>query len=568
MISCIHMSELPVPTLPEVPAQPAYEVPLARTEVPTPHPAQRSKKRIVLIGGSLIVGIGALCGLGYAAWSGYVPNPLTPRPSIDQVIAALEEITTARIDTSLHLFIAPKDADVSPLDFSLFTQAASDDEHASFVASTVLSLIPGDLDLAADITSTFSREDRDTDNEVRLAGTYTGNNVTANIDLTTRSVDGSTYVKPDAIPFPFPLFDFTQLKDTWINISKKNSRKISSIAPQTTSEKNQPDIHAELLTLFTRGIEDGSIIFSVPMRVTHNEERLWKTTLVIDGEKLQSTIAALGEERSTLFPNTTTFALFTDDFLTTNGKERTKDIYRELFARTSLTLFINDDALPVALSFLTRIAPTFTKTELESQQITLDAQLTLLNINEPLTITAPEQSISTYQAGARLIGQSVEEIERSEQLSTIKDLQKALSAYYEIYTTYPERLDDLIGTELPSRTETVLQIPPDLLTQEPYPYTATSTTYALSYLIPEKEGDDMSSYEIIPGTNTATQDFLSEEYAKMADDDSDGLSAFEELLFNTSDTNPDSDSDGFSDKNEVDNGYNPAGEGVLILAEE
>ena len=48
------------------------------------------------------------------------------------------------------------------------------------------------------------------------------------------------------------------------------------------------------------------------------------------------------------------------------------------------------------------------------------------------------------------------------------------------------------------------------------------------------------------------------------DDDKDGLTLFEEAYFVTNDLNPDTDSDGFSDLIEIQNGFNPKGKGKLV----
>jgi hypothetical protein len=49
------------------------------------------------------------------------------------------------------------------------------------------------------------------------------------------------------------------------------------------------------------------------------------------------------------------------------------------------------------------------------------------------------------------------------------------------------------------------------------------------------------------------------------DSDSDGLSDALEDLYGTDNNNPDSDSDGYTDGEEVNNGYNPMGEGELLM---
>lgn len=56
------------------------------------------------------------------------------------------------------------------------------------------------------------------------------------------------------------------------------------------------------------------------------------------------------------------------------------------------------------------------------------------------------------------------------------------------------------------------------------------------------------------------------DIATSEDDDKDGLTLFEEAYFVTNDLNPDTDSDGFSDLTEIQNGFNPKGKGKLVTS--
>ncbi|MCF7860138.1 thrombospondin type 3 repeat-containing protein [Patescibacteria group bacterium] len=50
----------------------------------------------------------------------------------------------------------------------------------------------------------------------------------------------------------------------------------------------------------------------------------------------------------------------------------------------------------------------------------------------------------------------------------------------------------------------------------------------------------------------------------LIDSDFDGLSDYEEVrVYGTNPLNPDTDGDGYTDGDEVKNGYNPNGEGIL-----
>lgn len=52
--------------------------------------------------------------------------------------------------------------------------------------------------------------------------------------------------------------------------------------------------------------------------------------------------------------------------------------------------------------------------------------------------------------------------------------------------------------------------------------------------------------------------------ANTVDEDHDGLSGDQELQYGTDPNNPDTDTDGYTDGDEVKNGYNPIGEGKLV----
>lgn len=129
----------------------------------------------------------------------------------------------------------------------------------------------------------------------------------------------------------------------------------------------------------------------------------------------------------------------------------------------------------------------------------------------------------------------------------------------------------------------------DISTNAPYGYSLEGDDYKLTYEIRFFEG--MQDYEkdrYVEGVNTATsKDVSLEKESKFeiqeidgrsnantnqntntspdptTDTDQDGLTDVQEELYETDPAKADTDGDGFSDKMEIDNGYNPNGAGKL-----
>lgn len=88
---------------------------------------------------------------------------------------------------------------------------------------------------------------------------------------------------------------------------------------------------------------------------------------------------------------------------------------------------------------------------------------------------------------------------------------------------------------------------------------------------PDKTDDfSQSGIEILSDTDKdGLPDKMEKEYGTdpaKADTDGDGLSDYEEIyLFGTNPLNPDTDGDGYKDGEEVKAGYNPKGQGKLVI---
>lgn len=119
---------------------------------------------------------------------------------------------------------------------------------------------------------------------------------------------------------------------------------------------------------------------------------------------------------------------------------------------------------------------------------------------------------------------------------------------------------------------------PVITTPSATPSSTIATTTSGTIILPiDSDNDNLSDdEELILGTNPNLADSDSDSLPdqdeariyntnpNLADSDSDGLSDYEEIkIYKTNPNKADSDGDSFNDKAEIDNGYNPLGDGKL-----
>jgi hypothetical protein len=102
------------------------------------------------------------------------------------------------------------------------------------------------------------------------------------------------------------------------------------------------------------------------------------------------------------------------------------------------------------------------------------------------------------------------------------------------------------------------------------PVTSESSNADMAASSSDQTDISSSTLDMGSATNTiktidASDTLVNKEYSLAPDADQDGLSDTEEIIFGTSPSVKDSDNDGYTDLAEINNQYNPAGEGKLIV---
>lgn len=279
---------------------------------------------------------------------------------------------------------------------------------------------------------------------------------------------------------------------------------------------------------------------------------------------------------------------------TTLEKPEYQEQIKQLIENSQVNIWVEPDTGRIRkIEWQVRIVPLETDTELGGKQIALTTGLTIDPVNGRVSVDVPDDTIDAKTAEE--LSKPVDEQQYNTQTRQIISIREALYQIKMVLGAYPESLELLAGqsvqaiekcqseeviykdkpnddpekrahtlrcTGYPYRLGTSYALN-DVYTVAPYAYQITEDQrYELAYTIKHFSGmSEYSKRQIINGINTATPETLSLE-GRAQDQDKDGLIDVEEPYYGTDSTKKDTDGDGFSDGDEVQNGYNPNGEGV------
>ncbi len=268
---------------------------------------------------------------------------------------------------------------------------------------------------------------------------------------------------------------------------------------------------------------------------------------------------------------------------------------------------------PVRFDSWSRLVPPDSATKLATKQFEISSSLKLTNINQPIVVEEPKETMSVEDMMIIFTGQSKEEYRFEKQTSNVRRVRDALASYKRHAGVYPTTIDQLLlkrsavtkvatksqstsgvvidfpdsfdspsGVDYPSDNDLpfIKSIPKDIFSGKDFTYQIAATGYTLQYQMvwpPRSKKTETSSYNslgagvlsYINGLNTANEKSMSLEVAEALkkDTDADKLPDFVEAYYGSDPKKKDSDGDGYSDGDEVTKGYNPAGPGDLDYSE-
>ncbi|MFA6197868.1 MAG: hypothetical protein WC734_01785 [Patescibacteria group bacterium] len=599
---------------------PVFVNPVAPPAAPTkPH---RTGRLFLIISIPLIIIIlGA--GTYFAHAQGYISIPFLP--SHDTLDTALNEWFNLKSGRSKIEFSVVNEARTSgaqSIDFNSLN-ITSADKVEEYATASIGQILPKDAVLIGTLTGLFNSNSDEllTDTESTLSGAYQADGVNYSVGYESKIVDKKIYLKLTQLPDGAlsGSVNLAPYMNKWIRIDSDTLTwnatgwpemdKLTQLADQYTNDTgidlNQPKLQQEIREAVRALINENLFIVKNKLKDEKiGTESTRHQQLGIDTSRASAAytaaIAAMNKiEGSEKYKVDTSVSqmLQSDKFAT---------FIRQLDQNMTIDVWFSKKTnLPVKIALSLRIVPPDSETDLANQQVRMNVTITYSDVNQNLTVTAPTESTSIDQLAMDLLRLPEMELKRSAQIGRIVRLRDVLQKYQKKSGSYPDSLSQLAP-------DYYTQSPVDTVTDASYVYaksTDADTGYTLTYnILPttaeEDGGMDIFAFlhygaGVVDGSNTATAQAFSLEYEQQPiptdvtpcqrsadgtgcitsvddtvdgltennvgseDADGDGLTTFEETQYGTDANKADTDSDGYTDKEEIDNGYNPLGAGLL-----
>ena len=448
--------------------------------------------------------------------------------------------------------------------------------------------------------ASYKREDGSIDGRVAIVGTGQMGDASASVDLEFRKVGDEMYGVLNK--FPSFLSSYSAIKGKWIHISSSDVVAYGSgfigWGPRDAQKKltKAREQSTEQLKLFLELADKHQAlqVAGTPVREDIDGVSAYKYDLQFN----KATLADFYQDLATQFsakwgPDS---GINVDQALVEYLNSPEFDtLFDYMRTNTTLTLWARADGVPIKSQYSIRIVPDSSANAKNiDTQIRLIVTLSLSDINTPISIEAPTESMNLEDATIMLTGQSREEYRFSKQAKTIQSIRRALSDYHYSTGRYPTSLAELTKTRAEVMKSAddrpfMATVPTDLFTQKAFGYTTSADDYQLSYTMqyaPYQSGsvlpDSLYTYDYsvkmaygsagrplllvaVQGTNTATSKVASTEAVAQSkiDTDNDSLPDALENYMGTNRLKTDTDGDGRSDREEFDSGSDPRGPGKL-----
>lgn len=513
-------------------------------------------------------------GLYYAAQTGLIEVPyLSPKPpDTKEIISYFKSMKSAELAITYDLQAEPVSEGAAAEDGD---EEGDGGEGGSMADALGLgldldSLVSGQSSFKGQATAKIQPEQARL--EANLKGQLGMSDMTINVDLATMLIDEVFYLQVNALPIPF--IDLKPLSQTWVRVSGPidaneavyGTYKMFEEDGEETDDSGTEteDNDASIIeTFWERGLDSGVLQMTTSdRRSQYAGEAAWEMLVTYDTDRLISLIKSIYEDppEGLSEKDIEQFAdLYKEDIQSGELKKKLDTLKKEMTVKLTV---LRQSRRPVKLFVLVDHQP---DPDAKADDLSAKVMMTVTadKVNQDLSISSPSDALNIDEAISIIMGMDESSIKVGQQFSAISALRRALLAYHQANGSYPDQLSGLVGLEMTGTPSGVIaRIPSDPFTKKPYPYSTTADGYELKYVLRANTDGDLPDkawvyLEATIGDNTATELSGSKEGSSAADWDGDGLSNYREHQLKTSALLADTDGDGFSDKAELDGGYDP-----------
>lgn len=566
---------------------------------PQPSSVIRAQRPNVVMAVVIVLILAAGGAAAYGFTTGKIDLTIFKKPpTVEELIAKVENMTSARIATDLDVSVAPRDATIAAVSFLDKEPPAFDDSamgglwgsmlFGQDMRVTLLQKVPADLSLKVSLAADWAFVAEKPESNVTLSGNYSSGGLSADFDLGVKVMKEEMYVRVTKLPIP--LVDLTPVSGKWVKFPGQGEDMMTIFSSASMDEdtevfgpfkaetkkdevEKKNSAMNELRALFVESFKGGAIkVSNTDSKAKFKGVPAWKYELSFDPARYREIAKALYDNKKEKLPGIENFVVMTETWRKNLDIDEKSRVAEAMLKNLKLSVYVDKKTgMPTGMEAALPIVPDEAEvSKLKDKQVDLKLTIALSNINQPVVVTAPSENLTLSQAMRAISGITEEEHLSDIQRQVIDDLRKALRLHYEQKNSYPAKLDDLIGfvdvyksygdmsqEVIDQLSKKVIRIPADQFTNKPFGYALTETGYSLTYELKiPKTTDSYIARNYVEGLNTATETITSKESVNK-DADKDGLTDKDELNFGTNPNKADTDDDGFSDKTEVDGEYDP-----------
>lgn len=519
------------------------------------------KVAMVLLVVIILCGIGA--GISFGMTGSWLPPVFSslfekyPQDKLFNVMLGnLSSIKMFSYVTTLDLKVQPYDSSVPRPPKPVPTNSTT-----TLPINTSISTgydMPTDFNIHADLTGSIDIHDSTTltneNGEVNgsVTGTMGGVSFTSNADL--MKVGNTVYIQLNKLP-SLGLFDLSKVEGKWIRFDQAvlDELGISDMIEQVGKGKLSAAGGSESALDQALVMEQGYALADMA-RTANLLTGIFVKSGKVDGQTVSQYRVSLDYDTFISF-----FTQAKASFATKYGassildkadlaslqKPELKAQLDYLFATNTLFVWIDPkNALPVKIEITSKVASPEGTIAGKDQMIVSDAMVVLSEINKPINLVVPTDSISAIEAYAALSGMTLDQYYEQKQVSNVSNIFYALGNFKAAAGVYPMSLKELLMTPVQIRAANpqtapkkpavkagfdfapwgdampiLSKVPQDAFSKADYVYTSTKKDFQMKYEIRIASSSPSSIYlpaQFINGINTMTSKAISVEGAAAA----------------------------------------------------